>query len=88
MPGRVPSELFAWLRTDQRQPAAGIELLASFQRFFFAVGFDLNGCCGVSRLDYEFVEQSHGAGAFDPVVARPGVAGGCRAIGAAKSPGP
>jgi hypothetical protein len=50
----------AWPRFDQRQPAARIELLAVFERFFFAVGLDLNGGCGVSRLDYQFIEQSHG----------------------------
>ena len=88
MPGRFPSELFAWFRFHQRQPAAGIELLAGFQRFFFAVGFDLHGGGGISRLDHQFVEQSHGAGASDPVVARSVAMAGCTPRHAAKSPGP
>ena len=82
-----PSELFACLRFYQRQPATGIELLAGFQRFFLAVGLDLNGGGGVSRLDHEFVEQSHGAGASDLVVARSVAMAGCAPRHAAKSPG-
>ena len=81
------SELFAWCGFHEHQPATGIELLAAFQRLFLAVGFDLNGGCVVSRLDHQFVEQSHGAGASDPVVARFVATAASATRLAAKSPG-
>jgi len=58
--GHLVSELFAWFGLDKHQPATGIELLPGFQCFFLAVGLDLHGGAGVSRLDHQFVEQSNG----------------------------
>jgi hypothetical protein len=53
------SLLLSLLRSHQRQPATGIKLLSALERFFLAVGFELNGGGAVLGVDDQFVEQAH-----------------------------